>query len=97
VPTTRTRRARAPSPDTITPEVLEAWQGADVKALHRLLGLMPCEPGPLPAARFAYGCHQGPPPRNARPFWRAGWKRAQQLQRALYAVAGEPGRGSRHD
>jgi hypothetical protein len=62
MPTNRTRRARAPSPDALTPEVLAAWKRADFRELHRVLGLLPCEPGPLPSPPFAYGCREGPPP-----------------------------------
>jgi hypothetical protein len=91
MPTNRTRRARAPSPDALTPEVLAAWKRADFRELHRVLGLLPCEPGPLPSPPFAYGCREGPPPAGCRPFWRAGWRRAQELQKALLAAAGEPG------
>jgi hypothetical protein len=62
-----------------------------MRTLHRLLGLMPFEPSPLPVHLTAYGCHQSPCPTDARPFWRRGWARAQALQRTLLAVAGPPG------
>jgi hypothetical protein len=91
VPTKRTKRT--PERIGISAEVIEAWKRVDFRELHRLLGLMPCEPGPLPADVHAYGVHQGPPPAGCKPFWRRGWARAQALQRTLYEVAGDPGEG----
>lgn len=39
MPTNRVRRARAPSPDAITPAAIAAWRAADYWALHEALRL----------------------------------------------------------
>jgi hypothetical protein len=96
MPTNRTRRARAPHPDALSTAALEAWQRGDYHALCRVLATPPWQPSPWPLELTALGCDQGPCPRDAGPLWRAGWRRAQELQRALLEAAGEPGRMDRH-
>jgi hypothetical protein len=89
MPTKRTKRI--PERIGIRAEVIEAWKRADFRELHRLCGLAPCEPSPLPMSLHAYGVREGPPPAGCKPFWARGWGRALQLQRTLLAVARPPG------
>lgn len=90
MPTNRTRRSRHRAADALTPEAVLAWQRGDFHALAAALSLLPCSPHPWPLSMTALGWNQGPCPANAGPLWRAGWPRAQELQRALYEAAGEP-------
>jgi hypothetical protein len=96
MPTNRTRRTRAPSAEFISAEAIRAWKAGDYHALCRAVGTSPHQPSPWPLQLTALGCSQGPPPAHCGEFWRAGWPRAQALQRALYEAAGEPGLFDRH-
>jgi len=72
-----------------------AWRRGDFHELHNALGLKPWETSPLPVAITALGVHQGDPPEWLdSKHGRADWLKAQELQRHLYAVAGDPGRES---
>jgi hypothetical protein len=95
MPTTRRRRSRGLSPDAIGPEAIAAWKAGDFRALHSLLGLLPCEPSPLPPHLSAYGASPSGPPPGCRPFFRAAYPRVLRLQKELYRVAGAPGEAVR--
>jgi hypothetical protein len=91
MPTNRTRRTRAPSPDAITHEAASAWVQGDFHLLNRCLGIRPWMVSPFDAS--------GPrPPAWARALepWTESWARGWELRQALIAVAGPPGRMDRH-
>jgi hypothetical protein len=90
------RTKRTPARVGLNEAAVAAWRAGDFHALARALDLVPFRPHPWPLELTALGCDQGPPPAYAGEFWREGWPRAQALQRALYEVAGPPGRMGHH-
>jgi hypothetical protein len=81
----------------ITDDAISAWRAGDYLALHRALGMKPWEPSPLPLDLTPLGCGQptqegaAAAGRDGPLLWNQSLPRAQELQRELYRVAGEPG------